>query len=292
MKRRFPIITLIVVGLSVLVRLLPWANFFVYDRNAILAGEWWRAVTGHWVHFSLRHFLYDTIAFGIAGWMIENRNCKNFAWLCVLAVFSISASMLLIEPRLQICGGLSGLATAAGVFLAVNGLAERGAWRWICSTALLLCAVKLSLELKTGKFVFLQAPEFFSPVPCNHIAGALTALAVFIWSAIKRDRQIPQSRELRLHLGAPASRWPVGTDHRSTPNSSGTGILPVRTHGRTPVPLLPFTHSSPDNSKSPAYIGRARRRSGCPCFSGSNSRAIAAPKCIRVPQASSSSRAQ
>jgi rhomboid family GlyGly-CTERM serine protease len=194
MKRRVPIVTLIVIGLSVLVQLLPATRFLVYDRTAILAGEWWRVVTGHWVHFSTQHFLYDTAAFGIASWMIESRGCKSFAWLCVLAALSISGSMLLFEPRLQICGGLSGLATAALVFLALNSLSERGAWRWLCATALLVCAAKLSMEVTTGKSVLLQGTASYSLVPCNHIAGALTAVAVFAWTRLtSRSQPSPHS---------------------------------------------------------------------------------------------------
>jgi rhomboid family GlyGly-CTERM serine protease len=191
MRRRVPIVTLGVAGLSVLVYLLPGTAGLVYDRGAILGGEWWRVVTGHWVHFSQQHFLYDTVAFGIAGWMIESRGCKNFGWLCALAVFAISGSMLLCEPRLQICGGLSGLATAAVVFLAVNGLEECGAWRWICAAALVLCAAKLSMEVMTGRFVLLRAPASFAPVPCNHIAGALAAIAVYAWPRLTRLRLQP-----------------------------------------------------------------------------------------------------
>jgi len=240
MSRQIPIVTCIVVGLSVLVYLLPVGALLAYDRNAILSGEWWRMITGHWVHFSPQHFLYDTAAFGIAGTMIEQRGYRNFGWLCVVATFVISASMLVFEPGLALCGGLSGLAIAAVVFLAMHGLEESGAWRWICGAALVLCAAKLLVELTTHRFILLQAPGNLMPVPANHIAGALTALVVYAWPRV-RDR-------------------------------------------------FSVLCSSPGNSKSPAYIGRARKRLGHPCFSGSNSRAIAAPKCIRVPQANSASR--
>lgn len=191
MRPRIPIITLIVVGLSVLVYLLPVSGSLAYDRNAILAGEWWRIVTGHWVHFSPQHFLYDTAAFGIAGWMIESRRHRNFGRLCVLAVFVISGTMLLCNPQLQICGGLSGLATASVAFLALNGLEEPGAWRGICGGALTLCTVKLIAELIAGRFVVLHAPAGFAPVPSNHIAGTLAALGVYVWPkiAIRRRAQ-------------------------------------------------------------------------------------------------------
>lgn len=181
MTRRIPIVTLTVVSLSALVYLLPISSLLVYNRHAILAGEWWRLVTSHWVHFSPQHFLYDTAAFGIAGVMIEIRKHQNFGWLCVFAAVVISGTMLLCNPQLQICGGLSGLAIAAVVFLALSGLEVSGAWRWICRLALGLCIAKLIIETMTGQFLALQAPAGFALVPSNHISGALTALVVYAW---------------------------------------------------------------------------------------------------------------
>src|SRR6185312_17082640 len=162
MTRQIPIITLLVVSMSVLVYALQVGGLLVYDRHAILAGQWWRMVTGHWVHFSPKHFLYDTAAFGIAGCMIESRRHRNFGWLCLLAVFVISGTMLLFNPQLQICGGLSGLAIAAVVFLALNGLEEPGPWRWICASALILCIAKLIGEEMTGRFFVLPEPTGFT----------------------------------------------------------------------------------------------------------------------------------
>jgi rhomboid family GlyGly-CTERM serine protease len=230
MRLRIPFITLIVVSLSLLVYLLPANAFLAYDRHAILAGEWWRVVTGHWVHFSAQHFLYDTAAFGIAGWMIESRNHRNFGRLCGLATLVISAAMLLCNPQLQICGGLSGLATAAVVFLALNGLEESGAWRWICGMALFLCAAKLIAEERTGRFLVLHAPTGFAPVPSNHIAGALAALAVYAWpklvalsrrSAAKAERHFGNSVSDNVFPSGSLNHAifpPTGEVH--TPNSS------------------------------------------------------------------------
>lgn len=175
-------VTLGVVGLSMVVYLFPGIQaFLVYDRAAILGGEVWRMITCHLVHFSAQHFIYDTVAFGAAGWMIERLGYRNFGWLCALAAIGISGGVLLCEPRLQICGGLSGLATAAVVFLAVHGMEERGGWRWLCVTALILTVAKLAVELITGRFVFLQTRDGFVSVPANHIAGALAAIGVYAW---------------------------------------------------------------------------------------------------------------
>lgn len=187
--RRIPSVTIAVVGFSVLVFLLPgFQRLFVYDRSGILSGEFWRLITCHWVHFSAAHFIYDTAAFGIAGWMIERSGYRNFGWLCSLAAITTSVVTFLCAPHLQICGGLSGLAMAAVVFLALHGLEEGGAWCWICAATLALSAAKMATELITGRFVFLRATPMLIPVPTNHVAGALTAVAVYAWSQIRWSR--------------------------------------------------------------------------------------------------------
>lgn len=240
--RRLPWITLMIVGLAVLVHFMPGAILLAYDRAAILQGEWWRLITGHWVHFSAQHFLYDTAAFGIIGTLLENRGRKLFAWLCLSTIVTTSLAMLVFEPHLQLCGGLSGLATAAFVSLALEGLEEQGMQCWISGSALVFCAVKLLFELVAGKFLVLQTHDSFVPVPSNHIAGALTAVAMCLW----------------------------------------------RKQRRNSVPTL----SSPGNSQSPSCTARVQTHSDPPCFSGSSSRGVAAPRHIPAPPSTPAYRAQ
>ena len=149
--------------------------------TAILSGEVWRVATGPWVHFSFSHFLYDVLVLGMAGWMIESHGYPHFGWVCTLTPLVTGLTMLALQPKLEICGGLSGLATAAVVFLALYGWGETGAWRWICLLALIATTAKIWIEMTTGQFVFLQpAASSFVPVPSNHILGALTALAIYL----------------------------------------------------------------------------------------------------------------
>lgn len=185
--RRFPAITLLVVTAAVIVHACPGlGQVLVYDRSAIANGELWRLVTGQWVHFSMRHLLYDSLAFGIAGWMIEWRTYPNFGWLCGIAPLVIGMGLFLSEPHLEIYGGLSGVATAAVVFLALWGLEERGAWRWICLIALVATVGKILFESLTGHFVFLkQEDHSIILAPASHICGALTALTIYAWSKLK-----------------------------------------------------------------------------------------------------------
>lgn len=184
--RRVPIVTLSMVAAAAIVFLIPALHpALVYDRSAILRGELWRLATGAWVHFSARHFLYDTATLGLAGWMIERGGYRHFSWVCVLTPLVSGIASLALEPGLEICGGLSGVATAAVVFLAVHGVEEAGAWRWICWFVLVATAAKIWTELTTRRFVFLEmADAGFVLVPSNHVVGGMTALAAYVWGKV------------------------------------------------------------------------------------------------------------
>lgn len=186
LTRRVPVITLIVVGAALAVQLLPGLHpFLIYNRTAVLHGELWRLVTGQWVHFTARHFLYDAMVFGIAGSMIERSGCPNYAWLCGLVPLAIGVGFLALEPHLEICGGLSGMATANVVFLTLWGLEKPGAWRWICLLVLVATLAKIIFEMLTGHFVFLELEDrSIVLAPISHVVGALAAMVLYAWSKV------------------------------------------------------------------------------------------------------------
>jgi rhomboid family GlyGly-CTERM serine protease len=190
--RRVPLVTLLLVGGAVLVALFPGcAPWLMYDRRAIFSGEVWRLFTGHWVHFSLHHLVWDLAPLGVAGWIIETRGLPRFGWFCAIAPWAISAVLLVFEPQMDFCGGLSGLATAAMVYLALCGLSDPAPWRWVCGAALWVVAGKIIFELATGGSVF----GAFAGLPvvvsvASHIAGASMALA-FYAAARMRPRNVP-----------------------------------------------------------------------------------------------------
>ena len=173
--RRLPIITLLLVGSALVIALFPgWSPWLIYDRPAILSGEIWRMFTGHWVHFSTSHLVYDLLALGIAGWIIETKNLPHFSWLCLLTPWFISAALLLFEPQMKLFGGLSALATTAIVYLALFGLHDTAPWRWVCLAALLGIAGKIIFEMSTGRMMFVTTGSVPVTVSvAGHISGAL-----------------------------------------------------------------------------------------------------------------------
>jgi rhomboid family GlyGly-CTERM serine protease len=179
--RQVPVVTSLLLGGAVVAALFPGcAAGLMYDRSAILSGEVWRLFTGHWVHFSLRHLAYDAVPLGMAGWMIETRGLLRFGWFCAIAPWSINTILLALDPQMSFCGGLSGLATAALVYLALCGLSDTGLWRWLCAATLLILAWKTGYELATGRTLLATLGDLPVMVSVSsHLAGAVTALAFY-----------------------------------------------------------------------------------------------------------------
>jgi rhomboid family GlyGly-CTERM serine protease len=188
--RRLPPITLLLVAAAVTIALVPSSSScLVYDRSAILSGEVWRMFTGHWIHFSTSHLVYDSVALGIAGWIIETQKLPNFGWLCLLVPWIISGVLLAIEPQMQWFGGLSALATTAVVYLALFGLGSRGPWRWACLATLLGIVGKIIFECTSGGMIFVTTVNNSVAVSAaSHIAGVLIAVLVYGWTKLVTER--------------------------------------------------------------------------------------------------------
>jgi len=158
----------------------------MYDRSAILAGESWRLVTGHWVHFSASHLLWDALVLAVTGWLIESRAYRHFVLLSLLSALAIGLVMLISLPDMATYGGLSGIAMASTVYLALHGWREAGPGRAMWLAILLLCAGRLLLDTWLVQFSVVRIDDpHVVPVPASHFIGAATGLLVYLWSIAK-----------------------------------------------------------------------------------------------------------
>jgi rhomboid family GlyGly-CTERM serine protease len=180
-SRRVPLWTLGLLGCGLLAYIMPgWADHLMYDRRAILAGEVWRVVTGNFVHWSASHLLYDSLALGLAGWMIEGWGYPHFWLLCGLSAIWTGIVLLAFQPALQFYGGLSGVACGAIVYLSLQGLRESVAWRLVCGLVFLLVVGKIIVESTTGRLAVATVDGIpFVPAPLSHVAGAMMALLIW-----------------------------------------------------------------------------------------------------------------
>jgi rhomboid family GlyGly-CTERM serine protease len=179
---RLPVWTLVICISAVLVFgsavIHAW---LIYDRNAIAHGELWRLVTGNLAHLSASHLGYDLVAFLIVGSIIEVRGYRFFSTLCLSAATLIGVVLYFAEPAMRYYAGLSGVATAAVVYLCLHGLIEKGTWRWLCAAVLVGLSAKIGIELALGKsLLFDIGKQEFVPVPLSHLVGAVTAVLLFV----------------------------------------------------------------------------------------------------------------
>jgi rhomboid family GlyGly-CTERM serine protease len=155
-------------------------DFLIYNREAIAAGEWWRLITGHLVHLSTLHFVYNVIAFFIVGAVFEWRRYRHFWLFCFTACLAIGTALYVAAPQWDYYGGLSGAITAAVVYVCLHGLSEEIPWRWLCGITLACVMMKLGYELAFEQKIFGSTGSAFVAVPMSHVAGAVTALLAFL----------------------------------------------------------------------------------------------------------------
>ncbi len=89
-----------------------------YERLAVLHGEFWRLVTGHFVHGSGQHLLLNAVGLGLIAALFP-REYSLRGWLLILAssIATIDLGFVFLEPQLEWYVGLSGVlhgALAAG----------------------------------------------------------------------------------------------------------------------------------------------------------------------------------
>jgi len=150
----------------------PWLEF---NRGAIDRGQWWRLVTGHWVHYGFYHLLMNGAALLLCGYvLLLDLKPGHYAALLVTCLLAVGLGLYWGNQELGYYAGLSG---------ALHGLLVAGLLLGLHQTprlyglALLVVAVKIGREQWPG---FDTAhPLLAVPVAVDaHLYGAVTGL---IW---------------------------------------------------------------------------------------------------------------
>lgn len=147
------------------------------DRTALADGGLWRLWTGHWVHFSASHLLWNlAVLVPVGAWLERVR--PGLLWRhALVATPFLSCGILLLEPNLQAYGGLSALATGAVVLLALHQFRAAGAGRWWWAGVLALVAAKIMVEARLGGVGFARyGSSAVRTAWSAHAAGALAAV--------------------------------------------------------------------------------------------------------------------
>jgi rhomboid family GlyGly-CTERM serine protease len=160
------------------------AQWLQYDRQVLLAGQWWRFLTGHLVHWNTEHLVWDLLMFVVLGYLIERQSRCRLLGLLLGSATAISSYVWCVRPDVVTYRGLSGIDTALFVYLAamlvVDAVQNRQLGRGLAAGMLLASlASKLFFESATGGTLFVNSNAAgFGVLIEAHLLGALVGVLV------------------------------------------------------------------------------------------------------------------
>jgi len=145
-----------------------------YERAAVAAGEWWRVLGAHLVHFDHRHLVLNLAGLALLWWLFAP-DARARDWLIVLVVsaLTVSAGLWFLEPGVAWYVGASGM--LHGVWAAA-ALATWPRWRREAQVTAALLAGKLAFERWHGPLSG-GLDAALPVVMAAHLYGALGGLA-------------------------------------------------------------------------------------------------------------------
>lgn len=173
---------LAITAICTLLGLLPdaVADHLQYRHSAILAGEWWRLVTGHFVHLSWSHLLMN-----LAGlWLIwqlflsQENPIPYCLYRLPLLTLGTSLGLLLLSPEVAWYRGLSGILHGLLGLALLQQLARQP----LSSSILLaLIAGKLAWEQLSGPLPGSESWTAGRVIVDAHLYGMLSGVLLWVF---------------------------------------------------------------------------------------------------------------
>ncbi len=209
--RRLPCASLLLALAVLAVFLCPGlADLLEYRRAAVLSGQWWRLVTGHFTHTSPINLAWNLGAFLALGAVCEAADRARFRLALTVSVVAIPLALVVLSPATAAYRGLSGAASSFFALLVV--LAVRRSLRdGRRAVALLVAAAGAAFFLKVGYEALLDRPLFavdgsgFVPLPVAHLVGAAAGLAAAFVPARLLAARAAQSPDLLRRIATSTS---------------------------------------------------------------------------------------
>jgi len=147
-----------------------------YQRDAILAGQVWRLLTGSLVHLNWSHTLMNIGALVLI-WGLFGQALGNRAWVIITlgCALGVGAGLLLLNPEITRYVGLSGILHG---YLTAGAVAERRAHKRTTIVLLLLVCSKLLWEQVAGPLPGSAETAGGNIIVDAHLYGAISGLGL------------------------------------------------------------------------------------------------------------------
>ncbi|MBT8087398.1 MAG: rhombosortase [Gammaproteobacteria bacterium] len=160
-----------------------------FERAAIADGDYWRLLTGHFVHLGWPHFALNAAGLGLV-WYLVGRSWESVHWILIAlaSIAVIDAGLWFVNAQLQWYVGLSGL--LHGILAA--GLA--GSWSQTRMEIRVLAALllaKLAWEQAVGPLPGSEGSSGGAVIVDAHLYGAIGGVLMALLILIRVRRAAP-----------------------------------------------------------------------------------------------------
>ena len=170
-----------------LMALLPESvlNVFQYDRERILAGEWWRLYSGHFVHWTSSHLVWDVLVFVVCGLLLEWIRRRLLVLILFVGPVLISCALMVLQPDMHTYRGLSAIDMSLFVAVCLQAMSycslrKKSSLLLIWGFALFVSFLKPLAELFAGAAFFVTYfGDGIQASPLAHLLGVMVAVGLF-----------------------------------------------------------------------------------------------------------------
>lgn len=156
-----------------LLHLLPDQTDLIWDHSAIVAGEYWRILTGHFLHTNTAHLAMNLIGLWCIAYIFKPSNRCLFLTFFFAAI-TIGLALLMTETTLYV--GLSGVLHCLFTFFALYEV-----WQKKRNSLWLVAAVSLKIATEWLATNSLSSELIEATVSReSHLFGYLSAYLLFI----------------------------------------------------------------------------------------------------------------